>query len=948
MKKRQLYKGTGLVIATALCVGLVAMALQQYQLVGRQDNGAVQLETNQIITPAGQQVEFIGRPLAATLSPDKKTLAVLNGYGKAIILVEPEVGVVKQVFEAAGGSASFTGILYAPDGKTLYASQADGHIIVADVSDDGFLTLNKLLETPKSSIPYPGREDGNSYPGGLALSSDSTTLYVTLSRNNSLGVVDLASGKFTKEIPVGNAPFEVVVSGATAYVSNRGGRTATAEDFTVDSSGTPIVADDEIGYATTGTVSVVDLETSVEVSSIEVGHHPGAMLLDGPRLFVANANDDTISILDTATNTVIKTITVKPFTGALLGSSPSALAMIAENRLAVALGRNNAVALYTVPSDPTANPIFEGLVPVGFYPIALAVDTEANRLIAANGKGVGSLGPSATVGPDPATNKTGQFVHSMMGSVSIMSIPGLDELPRYTVQVAENNGWNKLQPTQGASSDATPIAIPINLGEPSVFKHVFYIIRENRTYDQVFGDLEQGNGDPSLVQFGREVTPNAHALAEQFVLLDNVYDSGLNSADGHQWSTQAFANDYLERSYGGFTRTYPFNGGDALVYTPSGFLWDNAIKHGKTVRNYGEYVNGLRADGTEMGPWSNSFLGHGESDMGTWSDWYLDWQIMTGEAQGEPHIKELVAHSDVPSLQKITNPDYPPYHMVIPDQYRVEIFLEEFNEYVENENLPDLVMLAITNDHTEGLAENYPTPRAMVADNDLALGRIVEAISNSPYWQDSIIFVIEDDAQNGVDHVSGHRMPAFVISAYNKRGMVDSTYYTQISFIRVMEQILGLPPMNQMDMAVDPTVMNNLFTLEPDLTPYTALPNQIPLDELNPKKTSLNGLPLLWSEAMATLDFSKPDVADKEILNRAVWYDTKGWDTPYPGDPRVFKPDEVHPYLQSVGRDTTPRPDIADLMLKQLKARELKEAPETLVQQQLTKVFNPSAIGDGR
>lgn len=948
MNKRQLYKAAGFVIAIALCIGSVAMGVQQYQAVGRQDNSSVQLETNQTITPAGQQVEFIGRPMAATLSPDKKTLAVLNGYGKAIVLIQPEVGVVKQIFEAAGGSASFTGILYAPDGKTLYASQADGHIIVADVSDDGFITLNKLLETPKSSIVHPGREDGNAYPGGLALSNDGATLYVTLNRNNTLGVLDLATGTFTNEIAVGNAPFDVVVNGSTAYVSNRGGRVATNDDFTVNSSGTPIVADENIGYATTGTVSVVDLSTGEVTATIDVGLHPGVMLLDDSRLFVANANDDTISVIDTATNEVVQSIAVKPFTGSLLGSSPNALAMLGENRLAVSLGRNNAVAIYSVPADPRANPVLEGLVPTGFYPLALAVDTEANRLIVANGKGVGSLGPSSSAGPDPATNKTAKNVHSMIGSVSVMPIPSYDELPRYSVQVAENNSWTKLQPTQAAQSDAAPVPIPQNLGEPSVFKHVFYIIRENRTYDQVFSDMPQGNGDPSLLQFGREVTPNAHALAERFGLLDNVYASGLNSADGHQWSTQAFANDYLERSYGGFIRTYPFNGGDSLVYTPSGFLWDNALGHGKTVRNYGEYVNGLRADGTEMGPWTFDFVGRGESDMGTWTDFFNNWKIMTGRAEGEPHVKTLEAHSDVPSLQRITNTAYPPYNQIISDQYRTEVFLKEFDDYVANNNLPDLVMLCLTNDHTMGVTENYPTPSAMVADNDVALGRIVEAITNSPYWKESIIFVIEDDAQDGVDHVSGHRMPALVISPYNQHNLVDSTYYTQITFVREMEQILGLPPMNQMDMAVDPSVMSGLFTSEPNLTPYKALPTNIPFDEMNPKQESLNGLPLFWSEAMATLDFSKPDMADKQILNRAVWYATKGYDVIYPGDPKVFAPDEVHSYLQAVGRDTTPLPDVADLMLKQLKARDLKEAPETLAQQQLTTMFAPSTIGDGR
>lgn len=313
------------------------------------------------------------------------------------------------------------------------------------------------------------------------------------------------------------------------------------------------------------------------------------------------------------------------------------------------------------------------------------------------------------------------------------------------------------------------------------------------------------------------------------------------------------------------------------------------------MRVYGEYVSGLKADGVEMGPWRNG-LGHGYTEAGVWKNFYNDAQILAGKQSGTLHV-DLEAHADVPSLEKIINKDYPPYHQIIPDQYRVEVFLKEFNEYVRNGNLPDLVVMALTSDHTNGLTPNYPTPRAMVADNDLALGRVIEAISKSPYWKDSAIFVIEDDAQNGVDHVDGHRTIGFVASPYTKRGAVDSRYYTQIDFIRTMEQILGLPPMNQMDMAVEPTSMKHVFTEEADFTPFTAVANQISLDEMNPGSTALKGLEKEWALASAALDFSKPDAADTDILNRAIWYGTKGFDKPYPGDARVLAPNEVHAYL---------------------------------------------------
>lgn len=888
---------TGILVAGN---GAVTAQYSPQQQVGRQPDGKVVLPTNQVLHPAGQQVEFRGRPTDVVLSPDRKTAAFLNGAYRAIILVDTETGTVKQEFSAAGASTSFGGILYSPDGKTLYASQANGRLIIAKVADDGTLELDQLVTTlPRSIIPYPGREDGNPYPGGLALSEDGKTLYVVLNRNNTLAVFDLATRTVMREIKVGNAPHTVIVHGRRAYVSNQGGRPAKPGDFTNDSSGTPIVAHEESGYATTGTVSVVDLDAGAEVKTIEVGLHPTALLMNDRRLFVANSNSDTVSVIDVERERVAKTINIKPFLGAPLGSSPNALAMIDDTHLVVSLGRNNALAVYDVPRRFSQAVGFEGLIPTGWYPSSIAVDNGTRRLIVANGKGVGSLGPEGRNGPQPDP-KTGKFAGSNLGSASIIDFPNDTELRSYTLQVFANNNWINLvlgNRNQVQRRKVRPVPIPVELGDPSVFKHVFYVIKENRTYDQVLGGLPQGNGDPNLVQFGREVTPNHHALAEGFVLFDNLYVSSTNSADGHQWITQAFVNDYIDKSYGGFTRTYPFNGGDSLAYPQTGFLWDNALKHGKSVRVFGEYVNGLRADGVEMGPWLSG-LGHGETEAGVWSDFYRDAQILAGKEEGELHVK-LEAHSDVPSLDKIINRDYPPYHMVIPDQYRVEVFLKEFNEYVKNRNLPDLTIMALTNDHTEGTKANYPVPRSMVADNDLALGRVVEAISHSPYWKDSVIFVIEDDAQNGVDHVDGHRTIGFVISPYTKRQVVDSHYYTQIDFVRTIEQILGLPPMNQMDMAVEPTSMKYVFNNRPDRTRFKALPNQIPLDELNPSVGALKGMQREWALASARMDFSKPDAADEDLLNRAIWYATKGFNKPYPGDPRVFAPQEVHPYLKA-------------------------------------------------
>jgi YVTN family beta-propeller protein len=869
------------------------------QNVGRQADGSVVVSTNQVLRPAGRQLEFLGRPLAVVLHPSGKTAAVLDGSYKALLVVDPESGLVRQELDVPGNSPSFAGLIYSRDGRTLYASLANGVVQVTSVADDGTLTLDgQISGFPKSTTVFPGREDGDPYPGGLALSEDGAKLYVALNRNNSLGVVDIATRTFLKEIPVGNAPHDVVVAGDRAYVSNQGGRPAKEGDHTLNSSGTAIVANGRGAYASTGTVSVIDLASESEVKAIEVGLQPTALLVKGRRLFVANTGSDTISIIGLGSDSVMQTLAVTPFPQAPLGSSPNALAFIDDDHLVVSLGRNNALALYRVPFRPFHTATFEGLLPTGWYPSSIAVDAVRRELIVANGKGVGSLGPEAKIGPDPATNKTGRWVHANRGSVSFIPFPGGRELALETRTVFENNGWNRSGHQGEGEGRARPLPLPERTGEPSVFKHVVYIVKENRTYDQVFGDLPQGNGDPTLVQFGADVTPNHRALAEGFVLLDNIYDSGSLSADGHQWATQAFANDYIEKSFGSFTRSYPFNDGDVLAHARTGFLWDNALRQRHSVRIYGEFVNGLAADSIEMGPWGGTFLGHGVTEAGTWADFYRDAQRLAVHDDDNLHVG-LVAHSDIPSLERNLCRAYPPYHQIIPDQYRVEVFLREFEDFVKRGEMPELTIMALTSDHTNGTAATYPTPRAMVADNDLALGRVVEAISHSPFWKDTVIFVNEDDAQNGVDHVDGHRMPALVVSPYTKRGSVDSHYYSQIDFMRAMEQILGLYPMNQMDLAVSPTSMRSVFTDNPDFAPYDVRPNLIALDEMNPAPTALRGVAQKWAIASAKLDFSAPDRADGDLLNRAIWYATKGFDKAYPGDTRVLSPDEVHSHVNS-------------------------------------------------
>jgi YVTN family beta-propeller protein len=596
------------------------------------------------------------------------------------------------------------------------------------------------------------------------------------------------------------------------------------------------------------------------------------MLFKERLLFVANTNSDSVSVIDTLSLAVIKTITIHPFSNAPFGSSPDALAMLPRGRLAVSLGANNAVSIYDW-RGPSAPSTLLGLIPTAWYPSDIAWDGRLNRLVVAALKGLG---------PDRAEQGGSHQVLHLAGSLSLIGMPARPQLAKQTRQVAANNRWDTATSAlRTAASSGAPKAVPDHIGDPSLIRHVIYIIKENKTYDEVLGDDPRGNSDPKLVEVGRSITPNEHALAAQFPLFDNFYVASLASADGHQWANSAFVDDYVERGFAyGFQRSYPFNGGDSLAYAPSGFIWENALRHGKSVRVFGEFVP--RFDGPA-------------ARFGHWADWYRDARIMQGKLAGERHIGpgEFQAKSDIPSLDAIIDRDFPPYDTLIPDQYRAEVFLADFSRRVTNHDLPDLTIMTLCDDHTTGIVPDVPTPRAQIADNDLAFGRIVEAVSNSPYWRDTAIFVVEDDAAGGLDHVDGHRSPAFAISPYARRGYVDHTYYTQIDVVRTIEQILGLPPMNQHDLTAAP--MWTAFTDSPDFTPYQARPNEIPLDEMNPA-TSASRIEREWQQLSVRMFAARPAVPDDQdpnLLNRAIWYGTYGFAKPYPGDKRVLAPGDV-------------------------------------------------------
>ncbi|MBO0882394.1 MAG: hypothetical protein J2P17_19075, partial [Mycobacterium sp.] len=748
--------------------------------VGRQPNGSILIPDNQFVTPAGSQVEFAGNPLSAAVRPDGKTAVALNGKtsdgGNGLNVVDLTTRkLIDTTFSLR--LDHMWGLSYSPDGNTLYATGSTGStgkIVVMSVAADGSPTVQKTIALPTAHV------GGNINPLDITNGPEGKSLLVALSRDNSLGVVDAQTGDLTARVPVGNAPTGVTVVGNTAYVTNQGGRAAQPGDSTIDSGGTQIVTDPAVGYSTTGTVSVVDLATNTVKKTIPVGLQPERMTVYGRYLFVTNTNSDTVSVIDTQSDSVVQTIDVRPYPHAPLGSEPNAVRMVNGDQLVVSLARDNALAVYRW-NGPASTPHLEGLVPTAWFPDDIAVDSAHGTLVVTNTQGVGALGADQSHAVN-GTNATGHSSFAQIGSVSVIPFPTVPDLAHGTHQVYSNNNWFGINGRNATGDRTTPaVAMPTRIGEPSTIKHVFYIIKENRTYDQVLGDVGKGNGDASLTQFGQQVTPNAHQFAKTFPLLDNFYTNGIESVAGHQWTTQATNPDYEEKEVDSDNvRGHP--GGvryDALANSSTGHLWDDALAHNVSAVDFGEHVYDFS----------------GPEPFGTWTNWYNDYLVLSGQKSGSPHVPvgDYKATSDLPNVNSILYRTFPTNTQSIPDQYRAQIFLDAFNNYVKNNNLPQFSTIWLPDDHTAGTSKGLPTPQSMVADNDLAVGKIVDAISHSPYWKDSAIFITEDDSQDGVDHVDGHREPAFVISPWVKRGVVNSHYWTILNMMRSMEQILGLP-----------------------------------------------------------------------------------------------------------------------------------------------------------
>jgi YVTN family beta-propeller protein len=771
------------------------------------------LPTGVRIDPAAPLTTVGPMPLTMRLAPEgDRVVLSLGGYAKqGLEIVDVATG---RVLADVPQASAFVGLAFARDGHTLYSSGGNQDVVYRYDWRNGAAALRDSLVL---AVKRP-RGSGTRYPAGIALSPDGAMLYVAENLADSLAVIDLSSGRVVQRLATERYPYDVAVDGQGAvYVSAWGGNTVAA--FTAASGG-----------------------RLTDAGRIRVARHPSSLLLngDGTRLFVVSGSTDHVAVVDTRTRQVIARLLDPPPAGPNEGSTPNAIALSTDGtRLFVAEADANAVGVFDLSAGTSGvsaahgDDKLAGRIPAGWY--TSAVLPVGDALLVASGKGHGSR--ANPKGPNPATGRNEEYSLGIIVG-GFMRVP-LSEttgepLARFTTRVAAANGW----------SDAS------RQHRYPPFEHVMYIIKENRTYDQVLGDDTRGDGDSSLTFFPRSLSPNHHAIADRFGVFDRFFVNAEVSPDGHNWSTAAYATDYLEKTvpsnYSGRGRSYDYEGtnrgrivDDDVAEPASGYLWNLAEKKGITYRNYGEYVEpAARVREGELPP---------------------------GYRGAKPYLN---AH---------TNPQYPGFDLAIKDQHRVDVWLAEFQQYVASGQMPALETIRLPNDHTGYARAGLPTPKAMFADNDLALGRIVEAVSKSPFWKNTVIFVLEDDAQNGPDHVDAHRSPLLVISAYNHGGAIHR-FANTTDVLRTIEEILGLESMSQFDYFGRP--LRDIWADSPDLRPYAALTPAQPLDEMNPSGTQ-------GARESAKLQLWIEDVADESLSNQILWRAIKGPDAPYPGAKRA-------------------------------------------------------------
>ncbi|HTJ11283.1 MAG TPA: alkaline phosphatase family protein [Dinghuibacter sp.] len=818
--------------------------------------GAVLLPYNRLINPAGTILKFgndalENHSLDAVLLPGGNVLAVEDRYGVAFVKVPDNKLVYHLDFGKDFGRSmsTYSGIKTYTDGDgqvhVLWSAAGGGKSYLMDALCEGDTAriVSYYAFLPEDPSPL-------ALPNDIAVSTEDGQLYVyiVLNGNSRLRKLRWSDRSQVWEVPTGMAPFGLVLAQGKVYVSNWAGP-VPPEGTPRETAGIPygkVFIDPRTGATAEGSVSVFNAKDGTPVKEIPVGLHPNAILAspDGQTVFVSNGNSDDVTLISTASDVATDSIAIRlAGDDAFIGDSPDGLAIDPDGKtLYVSAGMDNAVAVVSL-----ADRKVRGFIPTEAYPAGLVVSN--GYLYVCNLEGEGASVPNA----HKAYN-----THHQQATLSVIPIPNDRQLRSYTSWAKANNfvfrtALTRLPPRTGVR----PVPVPERIGEPSLFKHVIYIIKENRTYDQVLGDMPEGNGSGALCMYGDTVTPNQHKIARNFLLLDNYYASGKCSAEGHQWTDQGMVDDYIEKNVRAWFRSYPHVQTDAMAYDKEGFIWNDALDHGKSVRIYGEattvFVNGSQ----------------------NWLDIYgllardqpLSFFNTTTISRVRPILDTLYPGFDGPPIS---------------DQFRANAFIQELRDYekMPGDQWPQLMILALPCDHTDGTSPNVPTPEAMVADNDLALGRIIDAVSQSRFWDSTAIFVTEDDSQAGWDHVSAYRTTGFIVSPYSRLHKTIHTNYNQVSLLRTVEQILGIPPMNMLDATAVP--MTDCFdTAAPDLTAYRWLPNRVPLDKMNPAVATLTGKAKRYAQLSASPQFAHIDGGDDDLLNHILWFAAMG-NKPYP------------------------------------------------------------------
>ena len=760
------------------------------------------------LSPAGRSLPLGDLPLNIAVSKSKKLMAVTNNGQsvQSIQLIDPKH---EKILDIVTVAKSWYGLKYTADEKYLYASGGNDNWILK------YGVANKKLQL-KDSIKLGDKWPEKISPAGIEIDDRTKKMFVVTKENNTLYIIDLVKKNIIYQQSLGEAAYTCLLSGnrKELYISLWGGKK----------------------------VLVFDIASKTIVSEINVGENPNELLLSASKnhLYVANAGDNSVSVIDIANRKVLEVLNAALYPAAATGSTSNGLALSEDQKeLYVANADNNCLAVFDV-----SNPGFsksKGFIPTGWYPTNIKVI--GKKIFVSNGKGFSSM-PNKK-GPDPV-NSDQEVIYQhgdyrkqqskieyigglFKGTLSIVDIPTISQLAGYSKTVYSNTRYSKEREQNANGEPGNPI--PTRVGDASPIKYVFYIIKENRTYDQVLGDMPQGNGDTSLVLFGEHITPNQHKLATEFVLLDNFYVDGEVSADGHNWSTAAHANDYLEKtwptSYGGRGGNYDSEGNREVANPDRGFIWDYCKRAGVSYRTYGEFADDYKAN-----------------------------------------IKVLENHFC---------PYYTSWDQSVRDTTRFYQWKREFDSLLAANAVPRFNSLRFINDHTEGAKLGSPTPFAHVADNDWACGLFVEYLSKSPIWKETAVFIIEDDAQNGPDHVDAHRSPAYIAGGFVKRKFIDHTMYSTSSMLRTIELILGLPPMSQYDAAAEP--MWRCFTTNADLSPFQSVSAYVDLDEKNTKNTHSARL-------SQTLDFSKEDRIPDLVFSEVIWKAVKGEDSMMPAPRR--------------------------------------------------------------